>query len=85
VHAGASAEEEGFATEARPTALDMIVTTEDGATRTVPVTLADQPGSQRTDTGISDVTKIRLVIRAAAGLGPGKHVALGEVEFFRRS
>jgi hypothetical protein len=85
VHAGASAEEAGFATEARPTALDMIVTTEDGTTRTVPVTLADQPGSQRTDTGISDVTRIRLVIRGAAGLAPGRHIALGEVEFFRRS
>jgi predicted nucleic acid-binding Zn ribbon protein len=85
VHAGASAEEAGFATEARPTALDMVVTTEDGASRTVPVTLADQPGSQRTDTGISDVTRIRLVIRGAAGLAPGRHIALGEVEFFRRS
>jgi predicted nucleic acid-binding Zn ribbon protein len=85
VHAGASAEEEGFATEARPTALDMIVTTEDGTTRSVPVTLADQPGEQRTDTGISDVTEVRLVIRGAAGLVPGRHIALGEVEFFRRS
>ncbi|MFL6118228.1 NADase-type glycan-binding domain-containing protein, partial [Actinophytocola sp.] len=84
VHTGASAEEQGFATEARPTVFDMVVTTEDGTTRTVPVNLADEPGSQRSDTGISDVTKIRLVIRAAAGLAPGRHIALGEVEFFRR-
>jgi len=85
VHAGASAEEEGFVAEAWPTALDMVVTTAGGATETVPITLADQPGEQRTDTGIGDVVRIRLVVRGAAGLGPGKHIALGEVEFFRRS
>lgn len=85
VHAGASSEEEGFVAEARPTALDMAVTTASGVTETVPVTLADQPGEQRVDTGIGDVVRIRLVVRGAAGLGPGKHIALGEVEFFRRS
>lgn len=85
IHAGASAEEEGFVAEARPTALDMVVTTAGGTTETVPITLADQPGEQRTDTGISDVVRIRLVVRGAAGLVPGKHIALGEVEFFRRS
>ncbi|GAB3467786.1 NADase-type glycan-binding domain-containing protein [Actinophytocola sediminis] len=84
VHTGASAEEDGFAAQARPSTLDMVVSTEDGATHTVPITLADEPGPQTTDTGISDVVRIRLVVRGVAGLSPGRHVALGEVEFFRR-
>lgn len=84
VHTGASAEEEGFAAQARPSALEMVVGTEDGATHEVPVTLADEPGPQTTDTGISDVVRIRLVVRGVAGSAPGRHIALGEVEFFRR-
>lgn len=85
VNSGAAPEQEAFDAEARPTELDMIVTSSDGATETVPIALADQPGPQRSDTGISDVVRIRLVVRDAAGLVPGKHIALGEVEFFRRS
>ncbi|MBB4965406.1 zinc ribbon domain-containing protein [Saccharothrix violaceirubra] len=84
VHTGASAEKDGFAAQARPSALDMVVTTADGTTRTVPITLADQPGPQRTDTGIGNVVRVRLVVRSATGLGEGRHIALGEVEFFRR-
>jgi len=84
VHTGASTEEDVFAAQARPSALDMVVGTEDGATHTVPITLADEPGPQTTDTGISDVVRIRLVVRSVAGAAPGRHVALGEVEFFRR-
>lgn len=84
VHTGASAEEEGFAAQARPSALDVVVTTADGGKRTLSVNLEDRPGPQRTDTGISDVVRVVLVVRAASGLTPGKHIALGEVEFFRR-
>jgi len=84
VHTGASAEQEGFLAQARPSAVDLVVTTADGAKRTVPVKLADKPGPQRTDTGISDVVRVTLVVRAAAGAAPGRHIALGEVEFFRR-
>lgn len=84
VHAGASAERDGFAAQARPSSLDLVVTTADGGTRTLPVALADQPGPQRTDTGISDVVRVRVVVRAATGLAQGGHIALGEVEFFRR-
>lgn len=83
VHAGASADEEAFGTQARPSIVDIEVVAA-GGTTTVPVTLADRPGPQQTDTGISDVTRIRLVVRGVAGLAPGRHIALGEVEFFRR-
>ncbi|MFD7660471.1 zinc ribbon domain-containing protein [Actinosynnema sp. NPDC059797] len=84
VHAGASAQPEQFREQARPTVLDVVVTSAGGATRTIPVALNDQPGPQRTDTGISDVVAVRLVVKSAAGLGAGRHIALGEVEFFRR-
>lgn len=85
VHAGASAQRDGFDTEARPATLDLLVTSEDGTTRTVPVQLADRPGPQNVDVGISDVVRVRVVVRSAAGLTEGRHIALGEVEFFRRS
>lgn len=85
VHSGASAQPEQFREQARPTAADLVVTNSGGATRTIAVALNDQPGPQRTDTGISDVVAVRLVVKSAAGLGAGRHVALGEVEFFRRS
>jgi hypothetical protein len=84
VHTGESPRQEEFIREARPSVLDMVVTSADGASRTIPVVLVDKPGPQRTDTGISDVVRIRLVVRAAAGLAEGRHIALGEVEFFRR-
>ncbi|WP_211222356.1 NADase-type glycan-binding domain-containing protein [Actinokineospora enzanensis] len=83
-HTGPSAKPEEFATEARPTLLDATVTTADGTTQSFSIPLADEPGPQQQDTAISDVVKIQLTVRAAAGLGPGKHIALGEVEFFRR-
>ncbi|SES29891.1 zinc-ribbon domain-containing protein [Lentzea xinjiangensis] len=85
VHSGASAQPEQFREQARPTAADLMVTSSGGVTRTIAVALNDQPGPQRTDTGISDVVAVRLVVKSAAGLGAGRHVALGEVEFFRRS
>lgn len=82
---GASTDPTAFEQEARPTKVDLVITTSDGTSTTLPIDLADKPGSQTTDTGISDVTTIRLVIRAAADQGPGRVIALGEVEFFQRS
>jgi hypothetical protein len=84
VHTGVSANRENFDQQACPTALDLVVTTSDGATTTVPIVLADRPGPQSIDTGISNVTGIRVVIREAAGLTPGRHIAVGEIEFFQR-
>ncbi|MFE6839873.1 hypothetical protein ACFVFI_34255 [Streptomyces sp. NPDC057705] len=49
------------------------------------LTLADKPGPQTIQTGYNDVVSVRLVIREAAGLTPGRHVALAEVEFFKRN
>lgn len=84
VHTGAGVEEKAFLGQARVTSLDMVVTSADGVNRTVPLSLADRVGPQRVDTAVSGVVRVRLVVRAAAGLAPGRHIALGEVEFFRR-
>lgn len=84
VHAGGSTDEDAFVTQARPSTLDMEVISEDGTTQTVRVNLADEPGPQTTNTGIGDVVRVRLVVRGAVGSSPGKHIAFGEVEFFRR-
>jgi hypothetical protein len=69
----------------RPTQFDLEITSSDGTVTTTSASLTDQPGPQAPQTGISDVIKVRLVIRAVAGLQPGRVAALGEVEFFQRS
>jgi hypothetical protein len=69
IHTGASTDPAEFAAQGRPTSLDLVVSTSDGKTTTLPIDLADKPGSQSTDTGISDVTTIRIVIR---GCGNGR-------------
>ncbi len=82
---GASADPTAFGQEARPTKVQLDITTSNGSTTTLPIVLADKPGPQTTNTGISNVTTIRLVIVAAAHQSPGRSIALGEVEFFKRS
>lgn len=82
---GASTDPTVFATQARPTKVELDIITSTGATTVLPITLADKPGPQTTDTGISDVRTIRLVIDAAAGQSRGRVIALGEIEFFKRS
>ncbi|MCP2099865.1 zinc-ribbon domain [Actinosynnema pretiosum] len=84
VHTGAAEDQQQFAAQGRASSLDVVTTAEDGSTRTERVELADKPGPQQWNTGISDVVRIRLVITGAAGQPPGGHIALGEVEFFRR-
>lgn len=85
IHSGASTDQNAFRQQARPTAVDLVVTTSTGSSRTLSINLADKPGPQNTDTGISDVTTIRLVIRAATPVASGQSIALGEIEFFKRS
>jgi len=84
IHAGASAQQEQFSQQGRPAGLDVIITNAVGESTTLPVELADQPGPQHIDTGLSDVVRIRIVVRSAVGLTPGRHIAFGEIEFFQR-
>ncbi|MFE7593942.1 zinc-ribbon domain-containing protein [Kitasatospora sp. NPDC057512] len=85
VHTGDSADPQHFQQQARPVVLTLEVTGKDGAVHTQQVQLNDQPGPQTVQTGISDVTQVKLTVREAAGTGPGRAIALAEVEFFKRT
>ncbi|SNB61243.1 MULTISPECIES: zinc ribbon domain-containing protein [unclassified Streptomyces] len=85
VHTGVSKEPQEFRRGARPTRADLLVTTEDGKVHKKAVTFNDKPGKQTVRMGISDVRSVELVLREAAGQGEGRPVAVGEVEFFRRT
>ncbi|MEU0579599.1 zinc ribbon domain-containing protein [Streptomyces griseoincarnatus] len=82
---GASKEPQKYALQARALQVELEVTAEDGTTHKKELTLSDKPGDQTIATGYSDVQKVRLVLRSAVGLAPGRHLALAEVEFFQRS
>ncbi|WP_248871418.1 zinc ribbon domain-containing protein [Streptomyces sp. HNA39] len=85
LHTGASTEPEEFRREPRPVRADLIVTTVDGTVHEKELTLNDKPGEQTVRTGISDVVTVRLVLREAAGESKGRPIALGEIEFFKRT
>lgn len=82
---GASAQPEVYAGQARALRVHLQVTTQDGERHDEELTLSDTPGSQTIPTGISGVKTVRLVLRSAVGLTEDRHLALAEVEFFRRS
>ncbi|WP_223243696.1 zinc ribbon domain-containing protein, partial [Streptomyces sp. CBMA156] len=85
IHTGGSADPQQFRQQARPTVLTLEVTEKGGEVHTQQVSLNDQPGPQTVPTGISDVTQVKLTVREAAGTGPGRAIALAEVEFFKRT
>ncbi|MFJ8226557.1 NADase-type glycan-binding domain-containing protein [Streptomyces griseus] len=85
VHTGVSKEPQEFRRGARPTRAELIVTTKDDKVHRKTVTFNDKPGKQETRLGISDVVSVRLVLREATGQGEGRPIAVGEVEFFRRT
>ncbi|MGW1180496.1 NADase-type glycan-binding domain-containing protein [Streptomyces drozdowiczii] len=85
VHTGVSTKPEVFQKGARPTRADLTITTKDGKTHEKTMTLADKPGEQTLRTGISDVVSIRFTIREAAGEANGHPIALGEIEYFKRT
>ncbi|MGP3948787.1 NADase-type glycan-binding domain-containing protein [Streptomyces sp. 7N604] len=82
---GASASPEEYARQGRALQLDLEVTTPDGTEHTKKLTLSDKPGPQTIPIGISNAKTVRLVLRSATSLTPGRHLALAEVEFFQRS
>lgn len=85
VHAGVSKEPQEFRRGARPIRADLLITTADDKVHEKTVTLNDKPGPQTVRTGISDVVSVRLVLREATGQGEGRPIAVGEVEFFKRT
>ncbi|MFJ8628395.1 zinc ribbon domain-containing protein [Kitasatospora sp. NPDC093550] len=85
IHTGASADPQQFRQQGRPLVLSLEVTSSDGERHRKEITLNDQPGPQTVVTGISDVVRVQLTVREAAGTGPGRAAALAEVEFFKRT
>ncbi|MFF3641080.1 zinc ribbon domain-containing protein [Streptomyces sp. NPDC002564] len=85
VHTGPSAKAQQFRRQERPVEAELVVTAADGSLHRKNLTFNDKPGPQTVQLGVSDVVKARLVLRAVTGTRPGRHVALAEVEFFRRT
>ncbi|WP_393059808.1 NADase-type glycan-binding domain-containing protein [Streptomyces sp. LN549] len=85
VHTGVSTKPEAFRQGARPTQADLRIMTKDGKVHEKPWTLTDKPGEQTVRTGISDVVSIQFIVREAAGQGDGHPIALGEIEYFKRT
>lgn len=81
---GASTTRKAYDSQGRALTVDMEVTMSGGGTKRTTLTLDDRPGEQTFPVGISDVTAVRLTLRAPVGLARGRCVALAEVEFFRR-
>ncbi|MFI0941156.1 NADase-type glycan-binding domain-containing protein [Streptomyces sp. NPDC021020] len=81
---GASTTLKQYQAEGRALTIDLDTTSSNGTTHHQELTLDDRPGDQTFTTGVSDVTTARLTLRAPAGLTKGHHLALAEVEFFRR-
>ncbi|WP_418959689.1 NADase-type glycan-binding domain-containing protein [Streptomyces tritici] len=84
VHPGASPVAEKFLTQARPGGLVVTVTAADGRTTVRTLRLADVPGPQRFHLPVSDAVRVRLAVHGAYGERPDRHLAVAEVEFFKR-
>ncbi|MFC9930786.1 NADase-type glycan-binding domain-containing protein [Streptomyces sp. NPDC127190] len=82
---GAATAPEQYAREARALRMDAEVTSADGTVHRSTLSLSDTPGPQTFPTGVSDVVRVRLVLRSVTGLTSGRHVAVAEVEFRQRS
>ncbi|MFB7915876.1 zinc ribbon domain-containing protein [Streptomyces sp. NPDC056061] len=85
VYTGVSKEPQEFRQGARPTRADMIVTTADGDVHKRELTFTDKPEPHTERLGISDVVSVEFVLRAASGQGEGRPIAVGDVEFFKRT
>ncbi|MEV6228564.1 hypothetical protein AB0L88_11920 [Saccharopolyspora shandongensis] len=84
VSTGPSRRDEEFRSQARPSRLEITATSSDGRTRTETVEVPDSPTTHEVRIKTSDVIKVRVRIETVTGLTEGKHIALGELEFFGR-
>ncbi len=85
VYTGVSKKPEVFKTGGRPVKADLIIKSKDGTVHEEAMPLGDRPGKQTLRTGISDVVSIEFVVREAAGQEGGGPIALGEIEYFKRT
>ncbi|MFI9650030.1 NADase-type glycan-binding domain-containing protein [Streptomyces sp. NPDC052040] len=81
---GAAKAPRQFAETGRPTRIKVTATTGRGMVEKE-IELGGQPGPQRFDLGIDDVTQVRVTIMAVnRGLKPDMPVAMAEIQFFSR-
>ncbi|MFE7114212.1 zinc ribbon domain-containing protein [Streptomyces sp. NPDC057654] len=85
ITSGASTDPQVYRSEARPITLDLVTITSKGQKAHKAIALDDKPDPQTIQMGISDVATVQLIIRSTAGMSPGRHIALAEIEFFKRS
>lgn len=83
ITAGASANDQQFLAQGRPHDV-LVTTTTSHGTSTHLIHLADQPGPQTFHLAVSDVTRVRFTVRSAFAASGAHHVAVAEVEFFKR-
>ncbi|MFR9728785.1 hypothetical protein ACL03H_06095 [Saccharopolyspora sp. MS10] len=74
-----------FRDEAHPSLVEITTTDAEGRTHQQRHQLGGTPEPQHVVIARSAVTKVRVLVLEAGGLTAGKHVALGDVEFFRRA
>lgn len=82
---GAATKPAAFFESGRPTRVTVTITTADQKTVKRQMNLADQPGVQRLNAGVEQVTAVQIMINTVhPGLKPTAPIALAEVQFFSR-
>ncbi|MEQ8145583.1 zinc ribbon domain-containing protein [Streptomyces sp. OP7] len=79
---GTSTRADQLSESALPRRIDALVTLADGEKITRTLTLDQGAGGQRRKFRVGEVTTVRFVLRSAYNAGPGKQVAIAEIEFF---
>ncbi|MEZ0094242.1 zinc ribbon domain-containing protein [Streptacidiphilus sp. EB129] len=82
ITSGESTQPSDLAKSALPHSIEAVVTTADGRTKSVFLTLDQVSGGQTRDFRVGSVTDVRFIIRSAYGAAPDKQVAIAEIEFF---
>jgi hypothetical protein len=82
---GASTKGPEYRAEGRPHTLRFTFTSPGAAETSREVVLKDAPGQQNLYLGVDDVSRVRVTIVDSVGGGPGRLVALAELEFRRRA
>ncbi|MES9506814.1 discoidin domain-containing protein [Streptomyces sp. NPDC000609] len=84
VFSGTSTKMDEFLTQARPARITVVLTSADGTSATKQLRVKDQPGQQTFDLRGSEVVRARLTTDTTYGAGPGRRLAVAEIEFFGR-
>lgn len=81
VRNGASGQPQAYLAQARPRTIRVTFIRDGGPATDRDFVLNDQPGPQDLFIGVDSVTAVRITILDANGVGPGRLVALAELDF----